>query len=357
MVEGKYEIKVNDKKLTGLKGGVSFSVSKLSDSKINLTYKGKSYTTTRNILFEKTSDTAMFQINAIGDVFRPKRSYFGGLNFLIDKSENKLRAINLIDVDTYLEGVVETEGGGGKELEYYKVQAVMSRTFALKNTHRHKKNGYDVCDATHCQAYYSRMRFTPKIKQAVKATTGEVVIDENYKLITGFFHANCGGQTIVSSFVWNNDLPYLKSVQDPFCVETRQAKWRREMSSWAWYKYMRDNYDATEDKTFKDSMYIFSQPFREMFYVDNAYGIPLHKLRTDFKLKSTFFSVSKTGDKILLEGRGFGHGVGLCQEGAMNMSRNYTYRQIISFYFKNVQVVPYDFALAQLSGEEWGWNI
>jgi stage II sporulation protein D len=70
------------------------------------------------------------------------------------------------------------------------------------------------------------------------------------------------------------------------------------------------------------------------FYVSPALGIPLRDLRMKFHLKSTYFSCHEEGDYVVLEGRGFGHGVGLCQEGAMKMAKyGYTYQQIALFYF------------------------
>ena len=64
-------------------------------------------------------------------------------------------------------------------------------------------------------------------------------------------------------------------------------------------------------------------------------------MRSDFKLRSTFFSVYKSGDEVILCGRGFGHGVGMCQEGASEMARKgYNYQQVIQFYYKGVNIVP-----------------
>ncbi len=56
-------------------------------------------------------------------------------------------------METYLEGVVESEGGPGQKLNYYKAQAVISRTYAMKYWTKHKENGYNLCDRVHCQAY------------------------------------------------------------------------------------------------------------------------------------------------------------------------------------------------------------
>src|SRR5690606_24628586 len=88
--------------------------------------------------------------------------------------------------------------------------------------------------------------------------------------------------------------------------------------------------------------YEFIQDERKAFYLHPSLGIPLRDLREKFNLKSTFFSTSLVGDEIVIKGRGFGHGVGLCQEGAMNMARaGYSYEQIALFYFCNVSIIDY----------------
>jgi stage II sporulation protein D len=78
------------------------------------------------------------------------------------------------------------------------------------------------------------------------------------------------------------------------------------------------------------------------FYLDPIYKIPLNELRDEFKLKSTFFSAEIIDENILLQGRGFGHGVGLCQEGAMNMSKlGYKHEQILNHYFNGMYLNKY----------------
>ena len=89
-------------------------------------------------------------------------------------------------------------------------------------------------------------------------------------------------------------------------------------------------------------MYLI-QTERKAFYIDPVLGIPLRDLREEFNLKSTFFSCYPDGDDVLIKGRGFGHGVGLCQEGAMKMARlGFDYTQIARFYFPGVQLVNED---------------
>ncbi|EPB65653.1 SpoIID/LytB domain protein, partial [Ancylostoma ceylanicum] len=110
-------------------------------------------------------------------------------------SGNAITVVNLIDIDNYLSGVVESEGGGGQDIEYYKVQALMSRTYALKYVNKHNKEGFALCDRVHCQAYHSMLRFTPLIREAVQSTSGSIMLDDKDQLIDSYFHANCGGQT------------------------------------------------------------------------------------------------------------------------------------------------------------------
>jgi stage II sporulation protein D len=78
----------------------------------------------------------------------------------------------------------------------------------------------------------------------------------------------------------------------------------------------------------------FVQPQRMAFYLHPVYGIPLRDLREQFKLKSTFFDAVVVGSEVMLYGKGFGHGVGLCQEGAMQMAKKgYAFDQILQYYY------------------------
>jgi stage II sporulation protein D len=259
-------------------------------------------------------------------------------DFVITGGAEGLLIVNLVDINNYLAGVIESEGGGGKELEYYKVQALMSRTYVLKYQARHSKEGFNLCDRTHCQAYHHMMRFTPIIDSAVRQTDGIVMMDRNDQLLDAYFHANCGGQTCEPEYVWNKAVPYLTTFKDTFCIYTKQATWEKRVSQYKWQKFLVSKYNYP----FTDSLsghliFTFEQPQRLAFYQSPALGIPLRDLREEFKLKSTFFSCRPDGNDVLIQGRGFGHGVGLCQEGAMKMAKyGYNYLQIAEYYFPNV---------------------
>jgi len=262
-------------------------------------------------------------------------------NFEITNDNGRLRIVNLVDMNNYLGGVIESEGGGGRHIDYYKVQALMSRTYAMKNIDRHKKDGFSLCDGVHCQAYHNMLRHTPKIISAVEETQGEVIVDNRNRLISTYFAANCGGQTCDASYVWNNSIPFAESFVDTFCVHTRQARWEKTIPKVKWEQFIEREFGVNENLV-GDLLYNFTQNQRKAFYIHPSLGIPLRDLRSKFKLKSTFFSTRLEGSNVIVEGRGFGHGVGLCQEGAMQMANDgYSYRQIAYFYFSHVHIIDY----------------
>jgi len=268
------------------------------------------------------------------------RKYQDDFELFADK--NAITVVNLVDIDNYLCGVVESEGGARQELEYYKVQALMSRTYALKYVNKHRNEGFSLCDRTHCQAYHNMLSYTPLIREAVETTSGSVMLDDNDQLIDAYFHANCGGQTSESDYVWNHPIPYLTTFKDTFCIYTKQAKWEKIIPRSEWESYLVKQFHfPMHDTTWTKKMYQFEQPDRKAFYISPILGIPLRDIRKQFNLRSTFFSVNLLDEQqVILHGRGYGHGVGLCQEGAMNMARSgYDFKQIAKFYFSGAHVI------------------
>lgn len=249
--------------------------------------------------------------------------------------------VNLVDIQNYLKGVVESEGGGGKELEYYKVQALMSRTYALKYTKKHEKEGFGLCDGVHCQAYHHQLRFAQRIDTAVNETENMVMIDETGQLVDAYFHANCGGQTSEAKSIWNKDISYLSTFRDTFCIYTKQASWEKRIPQQEWVNFLvaRYNYPIA-DSVLGPMIFTFNQPDRATFFQYPWLGIPLRDIREEFNLRSTFFNCYPEGQEVVLRGRGFGHGVGLCQEGAMKMAKyGYNFLQIALYYFPGVRVI------------------
>jgi len=294
------------------------------------------------IFLEESLPNHSFRIQGLKPKKLKERKYFNNLIITAD-SEKGLKVVNRVNISKYLGGVIESEGGGGKHLEYYKVQAVLSRTYALSHLNKHKKEGFNLCDRMHCQAYHNMLIYTPKIDEAVVKTKEVVMVDKTMKLANGFFFANCGGQTSEADFVWNRAVPYCKSVIDTFCIHSRQARWEKRIPRYKWEFYLEKHFGyPVKDSAFNYLLYHFRQEQRHAFYQMPQMGIPLRDLRYHFKLKSTWFDCYLEGNEVVLKGRGFGHGVGLCQEGAMGMAKNgYNFVKIMQFYFRDVGIINY----------------
>lgn len=282
------------------------------------------------IFVAKTAD-AKFSI-----ILKPGNSdrqyYSGDLRCLADLGTIVL--INKCDIEQYLAGVVLAEGGYGRNEEFYKSQAVIARTYLYKYMDKHKVDGYNLCDLTHCQVY-NGLSFENAIADAISSTKGLVILSSDSTLIISAFHSNCGGETSSSEDVWLTSQPYLKKVIDPFCLSSGNAKWETSLTKTSWLESLREiGYPDLKDDP---SLYSFFQRSRIPEFKAGGITIQVRTIRTELNLRSTFFSVIPDGDSVLIRGRGYGHGVGLCQEGAMVMSsKGYTYKEIIDFYYTGV---------------------
>lgn len=254
----------------------------------------------------------------------------------IDFSKGPTQFINQVDLDHYVAGVVEGEAGYGLPLEYYKLQAILCRTYALKNITRHNSEGFDLCDKVHCQVYHHKCKKNDIIK-ATAATSGLVVVDHNLSLINTTFHSNCGGQTSNSEDVWVMPVSYLKSVKDSFCLNSPHSIWKKEIDK-SEFKTVFSKNSPIDSLDFVSVLKLCQDTSR--FPDKVLISSRLTKVRSDLKLNSTFFSVEADSTVLTLYGKGFGHGVGLCQEGGIEMAKQgYSYNNILKYYYSNVFIV------------------
>lgn len=248
----------------------------------------------------------------------------------------KTKLINIVDLDHYVAGVVEGEAGYNLPLEYYKLQAILCRTYALKNMNRHAAEGFNLCDKVHCQVYHHKCTKNNIVK-ATAATSGLVVVDDDLSLINTTFHSNCGGQTANSEDVWLSEVSYLRSVRDSFCMNSRSSDWMVNLPladfKTAFTKnYPLDSFELQSALTLCQDTARF--PHKKLISTE------LTKLRTALNLKSTFFSIEQDSNHVILYGKGYGHGVGLCQQGGIEMAKlGYSYVDILKYYYTQVFIV------------------
>ncbi len=253
---------------------------------------------------------------------------------------NKLEIVNIMPLDTYIAGVVEAEGGPNHELEYYKSQAVISRTYLLSQFYKHIDDGYNLCDQTHCQAFNGLPKHEHIMTNAAEQTKSLVIVDENANLITSAFHSNCGGRTNSSEYVWTRALPYCRETVDTFCIKMPNSNWEKRIPINDWKNYLAKKRLSSSDS----ANYAYFPGEKEVYYREGETRVPLIDMRKDLKLKSTYFSAYQEGDEMVLVGQGFGHGVGLCQEGAIRQAQlGVNFEDIIHFYYYNVKIIPYQY--------------
>lgn len=267
------------------------------------------------------------------------REYHGGLR--VDRALESLRMLNLIDLETYIMGVAETEAGPGQPLEYYKVQAILCRTFALRNLERHLEEGFNLCDGIHCQSYKGRQIWSEDAEIGTEVTSALVLCLQDTVLINPVYHANSGGETCGAGMVWLKEEPYLKAVLDPFSLGQKNASWESRIPVGDWVSYLRSRGISVPESA-RGEDFEMRMRHRQEYYRVFADSLRVGQIRDDFNYRSDFFDVLPREGMILIRGRGYGHGVGLSQEGAMEMARrHYHYTAILNYYYYGISIVPY----------------
>ena len=270
-----------------------------------------------------------------GKNWTPTRPYLGKVT--IRPNLIYLETIVKVPVEPYIAGVVEAEGGMSAEPEYHKAQAVLARTWLITNMGKHKKEGYHIKDDQSSQAFKGvpHGKHAAIISAAV-AQTKDTIATYSGKPIIGFYHSNSGGQTVLPQDVWSQELPYCRAVFDPFSKKESKYRWTKDISLSDWKAYFK----IAED--FDWGAFFTELPEgRQTHYTIGDQTFKLETLRRHFKLRSTYFTARVEGDAIHLEGYGFGHGVGMAQQGAMRMAvGGFQWKEILDFYFQKLTFEP-----------------
>jgi stage II sporulation protein D len=261
---------------------------------------------------------------------------------LISAQAKSLRLINVVNIEKYVAGVVQWEVGINNPQEFNKVKTIVCRTYALGNWRRHEEDKFQLCDEVHCQVFKGKT-FNQNIQDAAFETAEYILVDDSAKIITASFFSNCGGQTMNSEDVWSKSVSSLRSVSDTFCLHKKNANWEKRIPKDLWLDYVSTKYGFPVNDTLQvKKILTFDQPNRKIFLLQDKKFIPLKLVREDMKLKSTFFSIKEEGDNVVFCGKGFGHGVGLCQEGATRMSEiGYSYTRIINYYYSTIHIIRF----------------
>ncbi|MFH1562622.1 MAG: SpoIID/LytB domain-containing protein [Nitrospirota bacterium] len=254
----------------------------------------------------------------------------------IQKNGNGVKVINVIDLEEYLYGILKNEMSAKAPIESLKAQAIIARTFALANLKKHEQEGYNLCPKIHCQVYKGMDTETDNIISAVDSTRGQILTYDG-EIAQTFYHSCCGGVTADALSVWGKDIPYLKEVYDPFCKKSNDI-WTYTIS----LNEIQNRFNIGNiSSIYPDSKNSGGRVNNIVIEHTNGVAtIPCNKFRLMLgsdKIWSTMLTISRNGAQVTFQGKGKGHGVGLCQRGAVAMGElGYNYKQILGFYYPGV---------------------
>ncbi len=245
--------------------------------------------------------------------------------------------VRAVPLEEYIEATILSEfapaGGDATVVErMFEVQAIIARTYAIGHLGRHAKDGYDLCDRTHCQLFQPERRMTsrwgPQAAAAVRRTRGQVLWFGGAPALT-VFHADCGGRTSSAADVWGGTpRPYLIGRPDDGAAAAAHARWEYRATRSAVQSALNAD-PATRVGARFEAIEVLARDPAGRIERAAVRGTERHVVRgealrsalvTAFgarSIRSTWFDIRDDAGAVVFTGQGFGHGVGLCQAGAL----------------------------------------
>lgn len=311
-------------------------VNDTKNKEITILFDGKDINVEgKNFEIKKFPQDGAFLINSESPIYidKIKRSYRGSISFRINNG--KLDIINNVNMDDYLKGVLPKEMSPEFPMESLKAQALCSRSFAINNYNKFIKKGYNLDDTTSSQVYFGKDVEDEKTNKAVDSTLNEV-IKYNGKVAETIFCASSGGFTVASDEVWGgNSVPYLITHEDPYSTHP----WKYELKDKDFEKLGISGINSVNVESFKDSKRVDNIIFNTSQGDVKLKANDFRKKIGNTIIKSTLFDIKVDGNKVLVSGNGYGHGVGMSQYGAVEMAKKgQDYKKIIDFYFPGTNI-------------------
>ena len=375
------------------KGEVITGPQTVEFSEGGILWRGTQY---RNLTFTPQSDDASFELQdvTIGVNFHWERqqtqTFEGTLRIVVEA--DKIVAINELPVERYLASVISSEMSATASPEFLKAHAVISRSWLLAQMEKRRQheNGsdsffsfikkddelirwydredhtiFDVCADDHCQRYQgiSHAR-NQHVEEAVSLTRGQILTYDG-DICDARFHKCCGGVTEEFQYCWEDTpKPYLVSVQDPWCNTTDKHILSQVLNDYD--QETPDFYRWTVDYTQEQLSELVSRKLnidfgtitdliplemgksgricrlkiigtKKTFTIGKE--LEIRRALSETHLLSSAFDIEKTPTGFRLHGRGWGHGVGLCQIGAAVMGeQGKTYEEILLYYYRGAEI-------------------
>jgi len=281
------------------------------------------------------------------DALKVNGLHYRGQLELTCGTRSGILAVNFVPVEEYLKGVVPNEVQYSWPAEALKAQAVAARTFTLSHMGTAAEHAdYDVEAGTNSQVYRGLDSERDSTSRAVEATARLVATYQGH-FISAFYHSNCGGHTADVRHVWGSEAPYLKGVPCGFCNDSPHATWTLTLSwtevvSALAQRNIKSIHSLEAVGRLPDGR-ILSIEIQHDGIKDVMKAAAFRMLVGPERLKSTNFEIVPSAKDVAFRGRGWGHGVGLCQEGACGLARTgYGFAEILEFYYPGIEIQALD---------------
>jgi stage II sporulation protein D len=277
-------------------------------------------------------------------------NYRYGIEVWIEKG-NKISIVNELPIDDYLKGVLPWEANPKWPLDALKAQAITSRTYALFKAIENKDQRFFLTQDVLSQVYKGRSIENPLTNLAIQATKGAVLTYKS-KIFPAYFHSTCGGATTHAEYLWDVEPnPVLTGVKCNFCTASKHYRWTqaipvKEIETKLIKKGVKVSAISNVEADDKDAT-----GRTKSFLITYSGGKQVRLHANDFrlwldpaKLKSTLIiSITKQGSTFTFRGRGWGHGVGLCQYGMKQLAEmGYDTQKILKFYYPGAEITFLD---------------
>ncbi len=287
-------------------------------------------------LFVRAKDPYAITVNG--------RKFRGGIN-LIKKDNTHLLVVNNIELEDYIKGILYHEASHYWPPEALKAQAIACRTYAVYQRKENALRDFDVTSDVYSQVYGGRVSERYRTNKAVDETKGLVLVYQG-KVFPAYFHATCSGHTEDAGLLWNTDIAPLKGVACSFCRQSPHFSWHRVLTLEEIEKKLKGSnhkISGIEEILIMGKDRSGRITNLKITAKDKFVEIPAKDFRgllgPDI-IRSTNFQISIVDKEAVIEGIGWGHGVGLCQWGAYFMAKNgSTCEDILLYYYPGASII------------------
>ena len=275
-----------------------------------------------------------------------KSKYRGSLHVMTSEKNESCDVINEVGMEEYISSLLAKEMNAKWEIEALKAQAVAARTYAMSKIKKSVTH-YDLESSEKDQVSGTFSDITKKTSRAARETKGLVLLGNKGSLKPIFFHAKCGGRTLRPDQVWTNRVVEYKNIKCPFCHDHGKKNWNSKLSRKRLFKFInwlsKNNFINGNIKLNSKTNFFIApdnmKHFKMRIYVDDKlYVLNKSLMRRYFGrvlFKSNNFKLVPDNKKgYAVYGQGHGHGVGMCQLGALDLAKKgWGFKKILAYYF------------------------